>query len=247
MTSDNEMDSMDIFLTKHAEEIREFWLAQYPQTKEEVPKHKFSWRFRWKMRRLMREYDKRYRYKQSKISRPVRVAVLAVCLVVVMSVSAVASSPELRSIFFNTRIYENENGINIDMSYDGEWEASDSVVEIYIDDFDVEYMPDGYTLNSKTIYPTKIIYEFESEDGKLITILKVSGNSTNVTISNDGCELTYEIIDDCKAMVYENKEYEEVTIAWTNEREACFYEVLTEGVNRSEAVKVANGLKDIEE
>lgn len=175
------------------------------------------------------------------VRRPFKMALVTACLIIALSASATAKS----GLLWSFMVTEGENGTNIEMSYNGDERELDSPTDSLVTDFNVTYVPEGYTFNYKTISVMDIMYEFISTSAETITITKMSPDAAGVILFNDGDDITYETIDDCEAMVSENKKEKAVIIAWSNDREMCYNEVVSYGISRVEALKVANGLENV--
>lgn len=175
------------------------------------------------------------------VRRPFKMALVTACLIIALSASATAKS----GLLWSFMVTEGENGTNIEMSYNGDERELDSPTDSLVTDFNVTYVPDGYSFTSKIISVYQIVYEFTTNNDEFIEIIKMSPDGGGGILDTDGTEITYETVHGCKAMVSEDKEEKAVIMAWSDDTEMSYYQIVSMGTTRNEIIKMADGLENV--
>lgn len=157
------MQVTDEMLYQHAAAARDFWLSTLPAD-DEIPKHKFSRRFKKKMNRLLRE-QRRSPWANNAIRTMRRVA--AVILVVgVLSFSGLMTVKAYREkvVEVITQVFHDLTNYRF-VAGDMAEEFLNSLPEVSF-----QYIPDGMKKIDETICEYYYFVLYETEDGKFFEL-----------------------------------------------------------------------------
>jgi len=178
---------------------------------EEIDKiHTFSNEFEIKMKKLQKKSKIKYVYIFNLQVR--RMAVIAVCIIVIFTASMSIEAVRTPIIKFCVTIYEKFSSILFINDSDNELSFPTTLETLYAPD----YVPDGYILDEDINDSNMRILIYTNENGNEIEFNQYIITTTNLTINTEGITTEDIFIYMNKGIFYTNKEIN--VILWHDEQ-----------------------------
>ncbi|WP_432619491.1 DUF4367 domain-containing protein [Butyricicoccus sp.] len=218
--------------------LEEYQKAKEEGTLEPVPEESSQ--------RMIAFIHKQFRKKRRQqlcktMLRVMRYSAAAACvLLTVVSVTAFASSPTFRQDVLSLVTKQTETGTDYSFS-DGRNQAMPSeYTETTVQNFTVNWLPDGLAFQKEERTQDTIVDTFSAADGRYLTIRKVTGAATTVSVDTDGAEISQAKIHGNTAQVAEKEDM--VTVTWTDTQQVSIYCVTAQGIDTQDVLKTAKQL-----
>lgn len=164
-------------------------------------------------------------------------AAFASCAVVFLTGTAFAVSPTFKNSVLNLCLDITDTYANFGFEDD-----SDSA-QTYetTDDLRVLWIPEGFELESTDISNFWTKYKYISSGHNYIYVIKDIGKNTVSSVDTEEAVLKNIKINDINALlILKNRE---VIITWGDTQKVAFITIITEGVNESEVIKIAENIQ----
>ena len=180
---------------------------------------------------------KKRQHRRKTVLRMMQYSAAAVCVLTIASATAFASSPTFRENVLSLVTTNTETGTDYSFS-DGRNQAMPSeYTETTVQNFTVNWLPDDLSFQKEERTQSTIVDTFAAADGRYLTIRKMTGAATTVSIDTDGAEVSQSTIHGNTAQVAEKDDM--VTVTWTDTKHVSFYCVTAQGIDTQDVLKTA--------
>lgn len=104
----------------------------------------------------------------------------------------------------------------------------------------MNWLPDGLAFQKEERTQDTIVDTFSAADGRYLTIRKVTGAETTVSVDTDGAQISQATIHGNTAQVAEKEDM--VTVTWTDTQQVSIYCVTAQGIDAQDVLKTAKQL-----
>lgn len=192
-----------ITIEKFKEALRTVASQEFAHIPMNPPKHIFSRKYDKKIQRLLNSVSKHGKAPLGVFYKAVLIP--AACLIIF--ITSVTQIKAIREPFFKllTTIYEAF--IEVDFTGNGS--------TYILQEYQLNYVPEEYTLTDKQVTPTTVYYKYENSIKNAIIFTQKSVQGTQISIDNENGILTTLIVSDMEILLYKSDFSTEAR--WTQE------------------------------
>lgn len=191
---------------------------------------------------IRKQFQKKKRqHRRKTVFRIMQYSAAAVCVLTIASATAFASSPKFRENVLSLVTTNTETGTDYSFS-DGRNQAMPSeYTETTVQNFTINWLPDDLSFQKEERTQSTIVDTFAAADGRYLTIRKMTGAATTVSVDTEGAEISQATIHGNTAQVAEKEDM--VTITWTDTQQVSVYCVTARGIETQDVLKTAEQLE----
>lgn len=199
-------------------------------------------RFRKLIVRHVRSFQAKRRRKR--IRKVLNRVAIAACLAALLAGTALAVSPTLRQKLLDVLVFITDQGTNFQLSYTGELREADSLTDSIVEEFEIGWVPEGFSFIEERRSILDIEYEFSTEEEATIVISRMSPDAMGITIDTEDATVSHKIIDGKSVTISEKDKAidDTVIVVWIDQSTASFFMVTTHGVSKDDALKVVENI-----
>lgn len=184
---------------------------------------------------------KRHRHARKNILHMVRVSAAMFCVLVIVSATAFASSPTFRDNVLHLVTQSTETGTDYSFSDGYNQTMPSEYTDTIVQNFSVNWLPDGLSFQKEERTQSTIVDTFAASDGRYLTIRKVTGAASTVSVDTDGAQVSQTTIRGNTAQVAEKEDM--VTVTWSDTQQASVYCVTARGIDTTDVLKTAEQMQ----
>lgn len=184
---------------------------------------------------------KRHRHARKTILHTVRVSAAVFCVLVIVSATAFASSPVFRDNVLSLVTQSTETGTDYSFSDGYNQTMPSEYTETVVQSFSLNWLPDGLSFQKEERTQSSMVDTFTAADGRYLTIRKVTGAATTVSVDTDGAKISQATIDGNTAQVAEKEDM--VTVTWSDTQQVSVYCVTAKGIDTKDVLKTAKQIQ----
>ena len=191
---------------------------------------------------IRRQFQKkRHRHARKTILHMMQVSAAVFCVLVIVSATAFASSPTFRDNVLHLVTQSTETGTDYSFSDGYNQTMPSEYTETVVQSFSVNWLPDGLSFQKEERTQSSMVDTFTAADGRYLTIRKVTGAATTVSVDTDGAKISQATIDGNTAQVAEKEDM--VTVTWSDTKQVSVYCVTAKGIDTKDVLKTAKQIQ----
>ncbi len=191
---------------------------------------------------IRRQFQKkRHRHARKTILHMMRISAAVFCVMVVVSATAFASSPTFRDNVLHLVTQNTETGTDYSFSDGYNQTIPSEYTDTIVQSFSVNWLPDGLSFQKEERTQSTIVDTFAASDGRYLTIRKVTGAATTVSVDTDGAQVSQTTIHGNTAQVAEKEDM--ATVTWSDTQQVSVYCVTAKGIDTKDVLKTAKQIQ----
>jgi len=184
---------------------------------------------------------KRHRHAQKAMLHMMQVSAAVLCVLTIVSATAFASSPVFRDNVLSLVTRNTETGTDYSFSDGYNQTMPSEYTETVVQSFVVNWLPEGLLFQKEERTQSTIVDTFAASDGRYLTIRKVTGAATTVSVDTDGAQVSQTTIHGNTAQVAEKEDM--VTVTWSDTQQVSVYCVTARGIDTKDVLKTAEQMQ----
>lgn len=184
---------------------------------------------------------KRHRHVRKAMLHMMQVSAAVLCVLTIVSATAFASSPVFRDNVLSLVTRNTETGTDYSFSDGYNQTMPSEYTETVVQSFVVNWLPDGLSFQKEERTQSTIVDTFAASDGRYLTIRKVTGAATTVSVDTDGAQVSQTTIHGNTAQVAEKEDM--VTVTWSDTQQVSVYCVTARGIDTTDVLKTAEQMQ----